>query len=332
MADSTRPAVSVVLPTFNRAEMLAECLQSLEQQVFEDWELVVVNDGSTDRNRQVVEEFATRVSQRVVSVHQANQGAGVARQNGVSRATGDLVAFMDSDDPWLAHHLADSVSILSRNPDVDWLVSPARVFDHRTGRIVQENSFMPNGVLRPSTAFAACERNGVFVLQEQGLTEHVIRKGFPGGLQASVLRRWIVERVRFRNYRLFEIESVAHGARIAYVLDPHIVYRIHDQNVSLVASQGTGVEKRSNVLRDGVAIFGELSREAVFSARQQRMLRNRQAEIVFWDLGYNTFLQHGLRRRALRAFAEGLSLSPCDFGMWKVLLKASVWPCTFPAG
>lgn len=324
-----KPLVSIVLPTYNRAAMLAEGLESIVAQTFADWELIVVDDGSTDRNREVVEEFRAIVSQPVTYIYQENQGPGVARQRALDESRGEFIAFMDSDDPWLPHHLKDSVEALQANADVDWVVGPARVVNELTGEVVHENSFFPNGHPRPVLELKATQRGTLAVIDDPGFVEHVIEKGFPGGLQTSVLRRWILEKIRLRPYRLFDdiafqIEACGHGVRVGYFREPQIVYRIHDQNVSLVADDGRSFEKRRAVYSDGVAVLGDLTRQPMFTRSQRRLLLQKQSDMLFWDLGDRTYWEHGDRGLAMKAFLQGLQTTPGDMHKWKSFLAKLV--------
>ncbi|MGH3023383.1 MAG: CDP-glycerol glycerophosphotransferase family protein [Gaiellaceae bacterium] len=92
-----RPRVSVVVPMYNVAPYLEECLESLAQQTMADLEVVIVDDGSTDASPEIAERFAAR-DPRFRLVHQANAGLGAARNTGARHATGEFLAFVDSDD------------------------------------------------------------------------------------------------------------------------------------------------------------------------------------------------------------------------------------------
>src|SRR5215212_526256 len=91
------PRISVVVPIYNVEAYLAECLQSLVDQTFGDFEAIVVDDGSLDRSRAIAEEFAAR-DERFRVVEQPNGGLGKARNTGAAYATGEFLAFVDSDD------------------------------------------------------------------------------------------------------------------------------------------------------------------------------------------------------------------------------------------
>ena len=91
------PRVSVVVPIYNVEAYLADCLDSLATQTFADLEVVMVNDGSTDRSVEIAEAFAAR-DERFTLVHQENAGLSAARNTGIDVATGEFLAFVDSDD------------------------------------------------------------------------------------------------------------------------------------------------------------------------------------------------------------------------------------------
>src|SRR4051794_26707538 len=105
-------AVSVLLPTYNRARFLPDAIGCIAGQSFTDWELVIVDDGSTDNTEAVVTALTANLRQHVRYMRQPNAGAYGARNTALDAAAGRYVAFFDSDDVWLPHHLADSVASL----------------------------------------------------------------------------------------------------------------------------------------------------------------------------------------------------------------------------
>lgn len=98
------PAVSVVIPVYNSAKYLRECLDSIIAQTFSDWEVVAVDDGSSDDSPAILDEYATKDS-RIKVIHKANGGVSAARNDGLGAACGDYVLFVDSDDLLLANAL-----------------------------------------------------------------------------------------------------------------------------------------------------------------------------------------------------------------------------------
>lgn len=102
------PTVSVVLPTYNRGRTLARAVRSILQQSYEDFELLVVDDGSTDDTKAVVAAIEDPRVRYVPLSH--NQGASAARNEGLRQAVGEFIAFQDSDDEWLADKLERQVA------------------------------------------------------------------------------------------------------------------------------------------------------------------------------------------------------------------------------
>jgi glycosyltransferase involved in cell wall biosynthesis len=120
----SRPAISVVMPTFNSAATVVEALHSITAQQYENLEILVIDDGSTDSTVQLV----AAVCPQARVFRQKNSGAAVARNRGLREASGDLVAFLDADDAWFAGKLAAQVDALGSRPDVgfvftEWLVA-----------------------------------------------------------------------------------------------------------------------------------------------------------------------------------------------------------------
>jgi teichuronic acid biosynthesis glycosyltransferase TuaG len=113
-----QPLVSVIMPAYNAERYIAGSIQSVIDQTYQNWELVVVDDGSTDRTAAIVRTFSANDS-RVRYVFQENQRLGKARNTGVTNASGPLIAFLDSDDLWMNEKLALQVEMLeAMNADI----------------------------------------------------------------------------------------------------------------------------------------------------------------------------------------------------------------------
>jgi glycosyltransferase involved in cell wall biosynthesis len=113
------PEVSIVLPTFNRVDVIGRAVSSVLRQTFADWELIVVDDGSTDGTRGRLDGLDPRLRY----IEQPNQGVYVARNTGLAAARGRFVTFLDSDDEWLPHFLALTTAYLRAHPDRQWVTT-----------------------------------------------------------------------------------------------------------------------------------------------------------------------------------------------------------------
>jgi len=108
------PLVSVIIPTYNRSGMLEQALRSVYAQTFKDFELIVVDDGSTDNTAKVMEKYARQIKY----LPKKNGGVASARNLGLKAATGDLVAWLDDDDYFLPDKLEKQVKYMALHPEV----------------------------------------------------------------------------------------------------------------------------------------------------------------------------------------------------------------------
>ncbi len=109
------PAVSVILPTYNRSQYLEDAIKSVLAQSYTDFELVVVDDGSSDNTEEIIKSFA---DERIIYIrHQDNKGAAAARNTGIRYAKGEYIAFIDDDDVWLPAKLERLIDKISHLPE-----------------------------------------------------------------------------------------------------------------------------------------------------------------------------------------------------------------------
>jgi glycosyltransferase involved in cell wall biosynthesis len=114
-SQDAKPLVSVIIPTYNRQRLVQETIDSVFSQTFTNWELIVVDDGSTDDTRQAL---TRRYGNRIRYEYQDNRGESSARNRGISLSQGGYVAFLDSDDLWLPTKLERQVALMEAMPDV----------------------------------------------------------------------------------------------------------------------------------------------------------------------------------------------------------------------
>lgn len=187
------PLVSVVIPAYNAAWCVGKAIDSVLAQDFRDFEVIVVNDGSTDDTAAVLAGYGDAV--RVVS--QANGGMSSARNAGIRAARGELIAFLDSDDWWLPGKLRRQVELMREAPEVGFCSAAARVEDPQ-GRLVN---------------LWACEAwVGPFLVQR--FQSH---GGIAGGSSALVVRRALFDRAGVYDEGLGGAEDADLWIRLAAV-------------------------------------------------------------------------------------------------------------------
>ena len=124
------PVVSVIMTVYNGEKYLAEAIESILSQTFADFELLIVDDGSTDGSAHKIQAFAER-DERVRFVQlERNMGMADARNNGIAAAAGEYIAIMDCDDVSLPERLERQVAFFRANPDIGGIGAAARVMNH----------------------------------------------------------------------------------------------------------------------------------------------------------------------------------------------------------
>ncbi|MBE8966025.1 glycosyltransferase [Nostocales cyanobacterium LEGE 12452] len=108
------PKISVIIPAYNAERTIAETINSVQQQTFADFELIIINDGSKDRTIEIVESIK---DERLQIFSYENGGLPVARNRGISHATSEFIAFLDADDLWTADKLELQLMALEKNPE-----------------------------------------------------------------------------------------------------------------------------------------------------------------------------------------------------------------------
>lgn len=175
---SDKPTVSVILPTYNRRGLIARSIRSVLQQTYRDFELIVVDDGSTDGTAAVLRKFRDR-RMRVFRLRR-NKGAGAARNTGIRRAKGDYIAFQDSDDEWIPEKLAKHMSVFSNRRFKGGVVYSDMLRIRKDGTSVYHNSpRVESSVLidRKTKFYKVCNL----------------------GIQSSVIKRTCLERAGYFN-------------------------------------------------------------------------------------------------------------------------------------
>lgn len=167
------PEVSIIIPAYNAAKTIHLAIESVIAQTFKDFELIIVNDGSTDTTFEVVNAFQ---DQRIILLDCPNSGSYPSRNQGMTHAKGNLIAFMDADDLWLKHKLEAQVKALQDNPKAglaycwtDWIDIFGKplnkgVYTSHKGNVLAKlllGNFIANGS-NPLVRKIALDRVGAF--------------------------------------------------------------------------------------------------------------------------------------------------------------------------
>ncbi len=116
----SQPLVSIIMATYNRAGLLPRAVESVLLQSWHNWELLIVDDGSTDETPVLIEEFQ-RLDGRIRGLRQENAGPALSRNLGLRECSGDLITVLDSDDAYAVDHLSLRVRYMLLHPETDFL-------------------------------------------------------------------------------------------------------------------------------------------------------------------------------------------------------------------
>src|SRR5437868_7134370 len=99
------PKVSVIIPTYNRGKLITRAVNSVLNQTFNDFEIIIVDDGSKDETKNILMPYQNQKKNRIKYFYQENRGISAARNRGIKESTGEYIAFLDSDDEWVSDKL-----------------------------------------------------------------------------------------------------------------------------------------------------------------------------------------------------------------------------------
>ena len=142
------PSVSIIMPVLNGERYIAGAIESICAQTFSDYELLLIDDGSTDRTRDIVEPFSSKLTLRYIH-HEKNLGITRSINDGLRHATGEFIGFLDHDDLWLPDFLETEVSYLRAHPDVGMVHSDFQTIDSQ-GSIIEHSVARERKRIRPS--------------------------------------------------------------------------------------------------------------------------------------------------------------------------------------
>src|SRR6185436_3280231 len=211
------PAFSVIIPAYNAVHFITDALNSVFEQTFNDYEVIVVNDGSP--NTVDLELLLRPYMDRVVYLKQHNKGPGAARNLGIRQAKGTYVALLDSDDRWLPNHLAEMMTVLEEDPTLDLIYADALNFG--------DQMTPPQPVMETNPSYGAVNFESLVEEQCCVISSCVVAR-----------RRALVEVGLFDENLIYGEDfdlwlRLAHcGKRIDYLRNVHSLRRSHDGNLT----------------------------------------------------------------------------------------------------
>lgn len=283
--------VSVVIPTYNYAGHVAGAVDSVLQQTYHDYELIVVDDGSSDNTRDALAPYGSSIS----LIRQENGGVSSARNHGILESDGEFVAFLDADDRWVPEKLEKQVAFMDANPHFS--MSYTDMSHVVNGRLVNSSYIHENGYRHFGSGH---------------IFEQILQEGFIF-TPTVIVRKECFNEVGFFDPFLTTCEDVDMWLRIAdrfevgFLDDPLAVRHDHDANCT---------KNTLAYLSNPIRVFSKVLALSDESARRE-IVRSKLKEMYF-DFGYFSFSIGDMRacRRSMRKslrLGKTPALHPCKY-------------------
>lgn len=203
--------ISVIIPVYNSEEYLDKCLGSVLGQTFEDFEIIAVNDGSTDSSLEILSDYAGRYGEKIKIITQENQGQSAARNRGLEEATGEFISFVDSDD-YIHEELLEKAFAAAEKNSADLVCFGA--YEDKGGKIGEYNY----------SKFNTLPAQLRYILHEAAPWNKLIKKSL---LIDNNLK--FTEGIIYEDFELIP-QLVLHAAKIFYLDERLYYYVIHENS------------------------------------------------------------------------------------------------------
>jgi glycosyltransferase involved in cell wall biosynthesis len=274
-----RPVVSIIIPCYNTAQYLGEAIASALAQTFSEFELLIIDDGSTDSTPEIASCFLS--DSRVRYIRQDNMGLSAARNKGIELSQGEFIALLDADDIWDPEKLKSQLDAFDNMPDCGLVFTDYSTFDEYGIIASEKNSVILETLNLLDFDTLYCRNNFIYpstVMIRRGLFETV--GDFDVTLKSA------------EDYDMWL--RIAKASRLAGIGSRLVRIRQHGSNMSLNIPR---------MLENEIAVI-EKNRSSV----HVRIVRKRHAKIYY--LNADRFVHAGKRLDALRLLARGISLCP----------------------
>lgn len=304
------PMVSVVIPAYNAESYIAEAVDSVLEQDYPNKEIIIVDDGSTDQTVKILEQYGDRIR----LIKQANSGSAVARNAGISAASGSYITFLDSDDVWLPGKLTVQVAYMERHPEIDLIQARWQVWEQEL-----DGSFSRPAEICPVETKALPPP----IPELSGWIYHLLLLDCIVWTSVVMVRRRLVNAVGGFDDRYARGQDYQYWLRASRYTPIHkldcvmALYRQHSDNST------HGCPRRNyaiEIIDSAIAEWGLAGPDG--SKPGLAPLRRRRARL--WGGYAHKQLRAGKAREASRSFARALRIDPLVPRFW-LMLAASIF-------
>jgi glycosyltransferase involved in cell wall biosynthesis len=283
------PRVSVIIPTYNRAHFIAEAIRSVLSQTYRDFEIIVVDDGSTDNTKEVVNSFKDH---HIRYIYQDNQRVCVARNNGIEVSKGEYIVLLDSDDVLMEKAIERELHMLERNPEVGLSYGQKYMMDEK-GHIfaLRKPKHRAPGVYRGAKEIINLFRYGNYIVPSTTM----IRR-------SSIIDVGLFDPAFNAGSNDFEMwVRIAKKYAVAYIAEPVAKYRISSTSITNGRNPDEIEETNSRIFE---SVFNDPKIGALLSGERPKAYFHQ-----YWVLANNAYGNREMNT-ARRYLFKALRLHP----------------------
>lgn len=244
--------ISVIVPVYNVEKYVADCIESVLKQTYHNFELILVNDGSSDHSADIINKFVI-TDDRIILLEQVNKGVAAARNNGMAHATGEFITFIDSDD-WVATDYLEHLIYLQSLEDVDMCMTTSFFVKQRDKQAdnIKIETISPEDatalLLSPKVVVGSCNK----LYRREWIEKNNIRQNetlFSGeGLNFIVLAAQYANKVTISNKKIyFYRRNVLESATTKFNIK---MFTNNEQSLNLIEKESKIKSEKINVMID----------------------------------------------------------------------------------
>ncbi len=314
------------MPVYNRESLVSRVIESIQAQTFTNWELILVDDASTDKTRMVIDQYIQSDS-RIFCIENINKkGPSGARNTGLDYADGKYIAYQDSDDEWVPYHLERMVYFLEKYYEkIDLMTAdPLRKYEN-TGEIFNYDKM-------DMSSIKFCRVEDGYLIDKSELFDKQLR-GRVITTQCLVGKAEVMKSVRWNESLnaavdiMHNLELCTKDINVCHLSDYQAIYWAHDDNLTNVT--GTHKPERMERVHGAFALYWETVLSEMELTNEQRIfVKKNLAACYAWHLAYNTFEKQHKYLMAAKLYAKAIKIQPLHmrylFSFFKVLVKLSL--------
>jgi len=312
-----QPLVSVIMPCYNGEKFISEAIESVINQTYQNWELIIVDDGSKDKSKEIIKQYCATDNRITYIQHKKNKGIPFARNTGIKISNGEYIAFLDQDDLWLPEKLKEQVGIFKEDKK------------QKIGLIFSNLLFMKDGKINSRSWPSKRVPKNLEIMSFEEITRILFMNNFIP-IVTVLIRKQCFDNLGFLDEKLIggadDYEffiRLASTFRLKYQMYPLAIRREHKDNFS----------KMERFLKDEIFILEKTIKR---QPQLQELKKFKLAEL-YYRLGRDYQIQENFHK-AKKQFSKAIKFNPWDakyllififcllgrFGNWLLNMKTKI--------